>query len=447
MKQKFNLIMSVLLLLLQTASVTAQTDSKMKLSLQEALEMAREKNFEIKLAQTDVSKMQADKNKSMAVFLPQVTLSETFIRTNDPLNSFGFKLKQEIVTMMDFNPMLLNDPKMINNYNTKVEVKQPLLNIDGFYGRSAASSAVEAMEYKLERTKEFIEFQVKVSYYQLVLAKRSLTVVDKALQAAIKGRNTAKDYFDKGYMNKADYLMAEVYVSGMESNKLEALNGYFTASNNLKFLLDIKSESTIDPTDELSKLPVSEYEFNYDEINSSRTDMLAMKHRVEALESASTMNYLKFVPRLNAFGSFEYNDKDLFGTNADSWMVGLNLQWNVFNGFQNIAEIQKSKAELDNAKIELNKAKSKNRVEVESAIGDLETAKKKLTLASTALEQSNESLKIMRDRFEKGLEKTADLLRVEAENSNANLNYLKTLFFYNVSVYKTELMLGKKITL
>lgn len=447
MKLGLNRILTILLLLLTSMPLFGQNESKIKLSLQEALNLAKEKNFEIKLAKTDVDKMQADKNSSLAVFLPQVTLSETFIRTNDPLNSFGFKLKQEIVTMMDFNPMLLNDPKIINNYNTKIEVKQPLLNVDGFYGRSAASNAVDAMEYKLERTKEFIDFQVKVSYYQLVLAKRSLKVVDKALKAAIKGRNTAKDYFDKGYMNKADYLMAEVYVTSMESNKLEALNGYFTASNNLKFLLDIEGEETIEPTDELTKLPTSEFDYSFDQINSSRTDMMAMKSRIDALENAESMNYLKFVPRLNAFGSYEYNDKDMLGTNADSWMVGLNLQWNVFNGFQNIAAIQKSKAELDNARIEFNKAKSKNRVEVESAIGDLETAKKKLTLASKALEQSNESLKIMRDRFEKGLEKTADLLRVEAENSNANLNYLKTLFFYNVSVYKTELMLGKKISL
>ncbi|MBI9072629.1 MAG: TolC family protein [Melioribacteraceae bacterium] len=447
MKKGFNQIMGVLLLLLLAVSINAQSESKKKLSLKEALDMAKEKNFEIKLAQTDVDRMQADKNSSLAVFLPQVTLSETFIRTNDPLNSFGFKLKQEIVTAMDFNPMLLNDPAIINNYTTKLEVKQPLLNFDGFYGRSAASNAVDAMEYKLKRTKEFIEFQVKVSYYQVLLAKRSLKVVDKALKAAINGRNTAKDYFDKGYMNKADYLMAEVYVSSMESNKLEALNGYFTASNNLKFLLDIKGEETIEPTDELTKPSVSEYDYSFEEINEVRTDMMAMKHRIAALESASTMNYLKFVPRLNAFGSYEYNDKDLGGTGGDSWMVGLNLQWNVFNGFQNIAGIQKSQAELDNARVSFNKAKSQNRVEVESAIGDLETAKKKLVLASKALEQSNESLRIMRDRFEKGLEKTADLLRVEAENSNSNLNYLKTLFFYNVSVYKTELMLGKKITL
>jgi outer membrane protein TolC len=126
-------------------------------------------------------------------------------------------------------------------------------------------------------------------------------------------------------------------------------------------------------------------------------------------------------------------------------MIGLNLQWNVFNGFQNIASIQKSKAELNHAKVELVKAKSQSKNEIDAAIRDLKTAGKKLNLAETSVEQSEESLRIIKDRYEKGLEKTTDLLNAETAASGARLNYLKTLFFYNVSLFKVELMIEEKI--
>ena len=79
------------------------------------------------MTRAEVDAMQGDKNKSLAVFLPQITLSETFVRTDDPLNSFGFKLKQRSVTAMDFNPALLNNPDPINNWSTQISILQPYI--------------------------------------------------------------------------------------------------------------------------------------------------------------------------------------------------------------------------------------------------------------------------------------------------------------------------------
>jgi hypothetical protein len=153
------IILTTLILMFFDASANS---GKLKLSLHDALQKAKENNYDIKLAESEVNAMQADFNSSLAVFLPQITLSETFIKTNDPLNSFGLKLKQEIVTQFDFNPMLLNDPGNIKNFNTKLEVKQPLINLDGFWGRAAAGDGLSAMKFKKERTENYMTFMVKM---------------------------------------------------------------------------------------------------------------------------------------------------------------------------------------------------------------------------------------------------------------------------------------------
>ena len=425
------------------SGLNAQQKDKISLSLNNALQLSKEGNFELKLAQAEVDKMQADKNKSLAAFLPQVTLSETFVKTDDPLNVFGLKLKQKIVTMADFNPLVLNNPNEFDNYNTKLEVMQPLINMDGFFGRDAAAEGLSALNFKRQRTENYIHFMVKTTYYQLVLTMKNLDVINKALNTAKANRKLIKDYYDEGIITKADYLRGEVYVANVESQKNEIENTLQKVNDNLRVMLGLEKNVEIQPTDTLSLPQISETNFDIKSVIENRSDIKAYSHKINSFESMKLMNKMKFLPRLNAFGIYEYNDNKFFGSNAKNWMIGLNLQWNIFNGFQNVAAIQKSAAELDQAEIEYRKALMQGQNEINEAIRDLETAKTKVTLAKTSAEQSDESLKITRDRYEKGLEKTTDLVNSQTAASDAHLKYLQTVYFYNVSVFKIELMIEK----
>ena len=428
-------------LLFLFTNINAQ--EKISLSLQQALEIAKENNFDLQSAHAEVQAMQADKNKSLAAFLPSITLSETFVRTTDPLNVFGLKLKQEIVSPADFNPALLNDPEAINNYNTKIEVQQPLINLDAFFGRAAAADGLSAVKHKYNRTENYIAFMVKISYYELTLQNKSLNVIIQSLAAAQSNRKVIKDYYDEGLITKADYLMAEVHVSNLESQKAELENSVSTANDKLLVLLGLGNGKQIIATDTLEIFcNISDNYLENSDVEN-RSDILARSYKVQSLKKMNLMSWTKFMPRLNAFGNYEFNDTKLFGAAAENWMVGLNLQWNIFNGFQNVAAIQKSQAELKQAEAEYSKAKLEGQNEIDESIRSLETAKKKLTLAQTAVEQSQESFRIINDRYNKGLEKTSDLLNAESSASNTKLNYLKSLYFYNVSLFKIELMLEK----
>ncbi len=441
--KRLNLI--VLILTFVIPVLNAQNNEKLKLSLKDALDLAGKKNFEIKLAQAEVDKMSADKNKSLAVFLPQVTLSETFIKTDDPLNVFAFKLKQKIITQADFNPFLLNNPNNTYNYNTRIEVKQPLINFDGFFGRAAAAEGLSAMKYKKTRTEKFIRFTVKADYYYLELQNKTLKVIEKDLQTAEANRKVIKNYFNEGLITKADYLMLDVYVSNVKSQLIEAENNVKKANDNLRYILGIKENMQIVPSDTLTLPNVDLLEYQSKSIIENRSDILAYSHRVNALNKLNKMNWMKLLPRVNAFGSFEYNDTKFFGTQANNWMVGVNLQWNIFNGFQNIASIQKSKAELSLAETEYQKAKAQGVNEINASLRDIEAVKAKLSLAKASVTQSEEALRIITNRYNKGLEKTIDLINAETSALNAKLMYWKTLYFYNVTVFKAELMLEKKL--
>lgn len=107
-------------------------------------------NLQLKTADYQVASAKADYNQSKALFLPNVTASHTALTTTNPLMAFGSKLNQERISMADFNPDLLNNPAQVQNYATRIEVLQPLINVDGYFERRAAKIQIEA--YTSKRT-------------------------------------------------------------------------------------------------------------------------------------------------------------------------------------------------------------------------------------------------------------------------------------------------------
>jgi hypothetical protein len=88
-------------------------------------------------------------------------------------------LNQATITASDFNPEILNNPDRTTNFATKIEVLQPIINVDGLYGRQAARAKMNAFELRTERTKEYLELEVNKSFMELQLAYKAVGVLEK----------------------------------------------------------------------------------------------------------------------------------------------------------------------------------------------------------------------------------------------------------------------------
>ncbi len=140
------------------------------------------------------------------------------------------------------------------------------------------------------------------------------------------------------------------------------------------------------------------------------------------------------MPSLNAFGTYEMHDDKVFQGNANGYLFGAELKWNLFEGSKRFGKSQKSKAEYDKSKLQLEQYTSESQLELNKAIRGLEDAKNKLILTALALEQSKEALRIRTNRFEQGLEKTTDLLMAETQYSQKQLEYYATIFQHNYAL-------------
>ncbi|MBE7629790.1 TolC family protein [Tenacibaculum piscium] len=394
----------------------------------EVLTKVKENNRTIKMSKQDVLVAKADYNQTNAVFLPNITASHTAMATTNPLMAFGFKLNQEILTQNDFNPDLLNNPSQINNFATKIAVEQPLINLDGIYQRKAAKAKLNATTFQQERTKDYMQLEVEKAYMQLQLAYKMLSVLEKVQQTANENKRLATNNFQQGYLQRADVLAVEVRVTEIANQLQYAKSNIENASNYISLLMNDTSNRILKPSDLLTVTPEI---ITTTKLSENRADIKAMRFAKEGFKNIHKANKMSFLPRLNAFGSYELYDDEIFKADANGYLVGVQLSWDVFKGSKRFGKTQKSKAELDKSEIAFEQYLAKSNMELNSAKRMLIDAKNNLNLTQLALSQSAELLRIKKNRFEQGLEKTTDLLSAETKYAQKQLEYYQTVFQHN----------------
>ncbi|MFM7017834.1 TolC family protein [Flavobacterium sp.] len=402
----------------------------LSISKSELLQKVSEKNLQIKIAEKTFQSAKADYNQSLALFMPNIAVSHTGISTTNPLMAFGSKLNQEILTASDFNPALLNDPVKTQNFATKFEIQQPLINIDGIYGRQAAKSKMEAYQLQTDRTKEYLELEVSKSYMQLQLAYRAVKVLEKANATGKANLKLVQNYFQQGLLQKTDLLNVQVRVNEITNQLQYAKSNIQNASDYLAFLLNEETKGkTYKPSEELeTSISVETIAVS---LSENRKDIQAMNKSTTAYQKMYMSSKMNFLPRLNAFGSYELYDKNFLGTSAKGYLVGAQLSWNVFDGYKSIGKMNKAKADFQKAEVETEQYKKQSQLELNKTNRQLIDAENKVTLSQLAFEQAKEGYRIRQNRFTQGLEKTTDLLQSETQMIQKELEHLQAVFEYN----------------
>ncbi|NIV94903.1 TolC family protein [candidate division KSB1 bacterium] len=434
--------MASVILLLQTFGYS-QNGKVLRLSLQEALGLAKTSSYQIQIAASELEQAKGQNLESLSGFLPHVSVSENYIRSNDPVTVFSLKLKQGIFAQQDFALETLNNPDALDNFTTSFQVQQPLLNLDAIYGKSAASLGVKARKEAFKRAQEAVFLHVKKGYFGLILARQNVTAIRESMASAEAHRDDAKAAMEQGMINEADYLAAEVRVAELQEQLISAEHQIANASDGLKFVIGIEDESLVVPTDTLSVPSSIQDAENLDEQIASRSDLQALQFQSKAAHRNVWMKRSGWIPRVNAFGAVEWNASRALSSDASNWALGFQLQWKFFEGFGIFGRSKQATAEAEKVEVQVRQAEEQAKMEVRKAWRAVEATEKRIRVAESAVKQAEESHRIAQERFREGLEKTSDLLDKEVALTNAKLRLLKARHDYTVAVSELEFALGK----
>jgi outer membrane protein TolC len=415
LKSLRNLAMMALLFL-NTISVQAQTSSK-SLSLEDAVQAALQNNKQVEIAKTDEAIAKSNFNQTEAIWLPNVNLSHTAYSTNNPLNVFGFKLQQAGVQQADFNPALLNNPNNYSNYNTQVALQQPIVNVDALYIRKAAKAQIGMYAAQLQRTNEAIKMQVVQTYLYLEFTYQFEKVTVEGLNTIQSIYKFTKDRFDQGMLQKSDLLNVEVQVQAAELQRSQARSQIENISDQLSVLMGAP-KGVVYVT---KNYALSVQTDASDSVSSGRSDIRALNAALNSYDMAIKSTEMGWMPRLNGFANYNINDKSIAIDGAKSYIAGVQLSWDIFKGNQLSRKVATQKLEKIKVQTQLNSQLETGAAEIRKTKRAVVDANYKIHQQTTSVQQSEEALRILQNRYEQGLISTNDILVAQTQLSQQRL--------------------------
>jgi outer membrane protein TolC len=285
-----------------------QTEQPSSITLQQAVNIALEKNPEHKVALADTKAASADVKEARSFLLPHVAFSETATRGNDPVYVFGSKLRQQRFTTADFALNALNTPAPFGNFATRFGGTWNLFDSFGSWRAiNRAERVKDAAGHQLERTDQEIIFHVVDSYYGVLLAKKQLEIAEASMKTAQAIQNRSKDRFESGVVVESDLLSAQVRVAIRKQEFIRAQNNLALARAQLGTSIGISTENDFEPGEALEErnLPAMTLEEAEKKAVELRPDLKRIRSEEAAQQQSVSVVKSSFGPRVNAFAGWE----------------------------------------------------------------------------------------------------------------------------------------------
>ncbi|WP_457748342.1 TolC family protein [Sulfurimonas sp.] len=392
-------IVSILSLSLLLNAATLSTDS---LTLNEALDILKNKNLEIKAAKFDVEGAKEDINTVWGKNWGKLTFTQDAVRSNDAGNVFGFKLTSREATFGDFgfsqfdstNPNILqvqpndlNYPGYSNFFQSKLKYEVPLFTgfmISSYTDIMKKMEEIKSLDKnKVERQKEY---ELKKSFYNMALLDSSIKNLNKILDNINILENTTKTMIDVGYAKHVDLLEVQAKKGNVERLLVQMNSNKKLLYHYISFLLNKKVDHIQVPATEVTMPKMSDEEIlrhNID-LKKATTGLKITKEMLKVSQAA-------YYPTLGAFGEVSTADNTFLG-NADkhkAYTIGARLSWNIFDGGIDAAKIEKSRIKKLKMQSQVELAKkgillkiAKIRTQIEGVDVEIASLKKELKLAN-----------------------------------------------------------------
>jgi len=422
------------------AFMVAGAQEPVQLNLKEALQYALKANQEARKARLDVENSEYQIDEVRARALPQVNGNASL--TNNPLlqksalpNIFGANPNPDETILVSFGQKW--------NAVAGISLSQNLFDKSVLTGLDAAKATRAFYQLSAQLTEEGVIEQVATAYYQVLVQRQQVHVLDSTIANTEKVQRVLKGQYENGLAKKIDLDRVAVSLSNLMSQRQQLLNGVSLLENQLKFFMGMPINTPIHiPDAELAAIQpraVANEAVSFDD----RTEIRLLKQQENLLHYQKEAYKSEYYPSLSLSGNYNFNgtgnSMPLFkGQEAGAnWFgaasVSLNLRVPLFNGFATRARIRQAEVrekklgeDISNTELALNLAYENAKTQINNSIITLNAQKKNMQLA-------NEVYRNTQNNYNQGLASLTDLLNAETSLTEANNNYSSALLNYRVA--------------
>ena len=326
-----------------------------------------------------------------------------------------------------------------------VALNQLLFDGQVFVGLQARKTSIDARQKAAEVTQENIKANIYKIYYQLVVSKTQIDLLDANIVRLQKLDHDTREIYKNGFAEKVDVDKLTVQIANLQTEKLKALNSVANGYMGLKVLMGMPIKDSLVLTDTLSDTQIKEnilessnYKYNdrkeYQllELTNKLNTYNIKRYKLSQIPTLSlNANYNKQAQRT----AFDFLKKgDWFTTSY----IGLSLNVPMFKGFSTRAKIAKSKLELQQTQNQLEGLK----INIDN---DVEVAKNNFTTAAATMDYQKQNMALAelvyeqtKKKYEIGTGSATEINMAQVELKTAQTNYISAL--YDAIIARVDLL-------
>ncbi|MFI3305258.1 MAG: TolC family protein [Rikenellaceae bacterium] len=430
------LFLAVTLLAGVVTATSTSAAEVLNLTLSDAVEMALSENPTIKIAELEVERYDYVRKTTMGSLLPQVDIDGTYNQTlkNQSL-ARGFSLGGDQYATLSATG------------NISVALFAPAVYRTLKMNATEAESAVETAR----ASRIDMIAAVKDSFYGVLLAERSLEVLEESSATSKQTVDETQVKFDNGLAAEYDLLTAQVQYSNLQPTIVQTRASIKIAKDLLKMYLSIPQGveiTVVGSLDQMQPSALSGAEILPNDI-SDNTTLKSLALSQDMLKHQLKINNASRMPTLGAFGQLNItgNNMDSFSLNGSSssnegffWQqpiyVGLSLNIPIFAGLSTTNRSKQIKNQIK--QIELQRAYTEQSIGVSlsTAISDVYTARESLYAQQQTVEQATKAYDISNTRYTAGAGTILELNSARLSLTQAELNLSQAI--YDLLTAKSE---------
>ncbi len=448
--QRLNKLIAWIGLTAFTLPVMAQ--EKHAFSIQQTIDYAKKNNVRVKNALLGVQLQRESNREITAAAFPQIngSIGTTYnpnVATQVLPNFIGPATYQvlidEGVKNGSGNPIVMpGDFGVIaaqfgTKYNASagVDLSQVLFDGQVFVGLQARSTSIAYQNKNAEVTEEAIRVNIYKVYYQLVVGKTQLELLDANIARLQKLSHDTKEMYKNGFVEQLDVNKTEVQLANLNTEKLKVFNSLGNGYLGLKVLIGMPVKDTLLLTDTLSDEQIKEGALGLAEYKYTDRKDYEFAELGKKLNQYNIKRYqLSQVPTLSLSSAYsksaQRNKFDFLG--KGDWYtisnVSLRMSIPLFHGFATRARIAQARIQLEQTDNQLESLKLTIDQEVETAranyttaIGTLDYQKKNMALAETVYNQTKK-------KYEIGTGSNTEITAAETDLKQAQTNYINAVY-------------------
>jgi outer membrane protein len=319
--------------------------------------------------------------------------------------------------------------------NAGVTLKQVLFDGQVFVGLQARQTALDYYKANQELTEQQLRQNITKVYYQLLLSKVQVALIDANIAHAEELLHNSSEMFKNGFAERLDVDKATVQLTNLQSNKVQVLynidNGYL----GLKVLMGMPVRDSLALTDSLTYEMVREGSLTDNYKYSDRKEYKAMELNRKLNEFDILRYKRQYIPTASLTANYTQTGygidfSDIYG--GKYWYpasyIGVNINIPIFDGFYKDANIRQARLKLaqtnnnlEALQISIDNDVKNAQLKFGAALADLDYQKKNMDLATGVYDQT-------RKKFEQGLGSNTEITSAQTDLIQAQNNYFNALY-------------------